>query len=201
MQKRGLFISILLFLGITFINFVSAQFYGGSSVSDILYFANPSTIIPGALFIIIFYFSNLSISRITRGRGGAGGTIAALAISVLAVYGINRMGFDFDGFFFNLGFSESLLYTIIPLVLLLGLIYFIWVFKISKTFLVLGTLLIIVSFTDLIYEKGIVLIIGIVLMIIGFYFSGDKKLKKLKKRYIDTYGKKLGKKLWKERKK
>ena len=199
MQKRGLLIFIS-FVLVALINIVSAEFYGRSSISDVLYLTDPSTMVLGALFIIIFFLANLGISKAIRGAG-AGGTIAAFAISVLAVYGINRMRWDLDGLFFSWGFSESLLYTIIPIVLLLGLIYFIWVFKISKTFLVLGTLLIIVSFTDLIYEKGIVLIIGIVLMIIGFYFSGDKKLKKLKKRYIDTYGKKLGKKLWKERKK
>ena len=59
--------------------------------------------------------------------------------------------------------------------------------KTVKTFIVLGTLLIIVSFTDLVFEKSAFFSIGIILLVIGIgiYFSkksidyfGDRKERK-----------------------
>jgi hypothetical protein len=127
-------------------------------------------------------------------------------------YGVGYYGIDIEGIFYdlsyNLGFSGDFLYTIIPLILLVGTIYFIWKFKISKVSLVLGILLIIASFTDFIYEKGIVLIIGIILVIVGFWFSKKskniRKYLKHKREFIKKHGKKAweswGESLWKRNK-
>jgi hypothetical protein len=201
MQKKGFLIFTLLFFGITFINFVSAAFYYASSISDLLNSIDASTMILLLVFTISFALLNYSLSRSMFRDNKAISGVIAFAISIGIVYwvnsyGINRYGFNLENIFYDLsyglGFSGDLLYTIIPLVLLLGTIYFIWEFGFSKTFSILGILLIMVSLTDLIYEKGIVLIIGIILVMVGFYFSDDKKSKKAKKGM---------KKMWKKLKK
>ena len=213
MQKRGLvLIFISLFLGITFVNFVSAQYYG-SSLSNLLSSIDASTMILLLVLIISFAFINFSLSKSVFRDNKAIAGIIAFSISLGIIYwinsyGISYYGIDIESIFYDLsyslGFSGDFLYTIIPIILLVGTIYFIWKFKISKVSLVLGILLIIASFTDFIYEKGIVLIIGIILVIVGFLFS--KKSEKVreylkhKREFIKRHGKKAweswGKKAW-----
>tara|TARA_Y100000296_G_scaffold77134_1_gene98504 strand:+ start:73 stop:726 length:654 start_codon:yes stop_codon:yes gene_type:complete len=216
MQKKGFLIFTLLFFGIIFINFVSAQYYG-SSLSNLLSSIDASTMILLLVLIISFAFINFSLSKSVFRDNKAIAGIIAFSISLGIIYWINSYGvgyygIDIEGIFYdlsyNLGFSGDFLYTIIPLILLVGTIYFIWKFKISKVSLVLGILLIIASFTDFIYEKGIVLIIGIILVIVGFWFSKKskniRKYLKHKREFIKKHGKKAweswGESLWKRNK-
>tara|TARA_Y100000294_G_scaffold173441_1_gene189592 strand:+ start:122 stop:775 length:654 start_codon:yes stop_codon:yes gene_type:complete len=216
MQKKGFLIFTLLFFGIIFINFVSAQYYG-SSLSNLLSSIDASTMILLLVLIISFAFINFSLSKSVFRDNKAIAGIIAFSISLGIIYWINSYGvgyygIDIEGIFYdlsyNLGFSGDFLYTIIPLILLVGTIYFIWKFKISKVSLVLGILLIIASFTDFIYEKGIVLIIGIILVIVGFWFSKKskniRKYLKHKREFIKKHDKKAweswGESLWKRNK-
>jgi hypothetical protein len=189
-MKRGLILGLI--LGVTLISFVSAQYYsagyGSYSISDALNSIDSLTMILLLVFIISFAFLNFALSKYFQDNKAIAG-IVAFSISLGLVYwinsfGINYYGFDLEYFLFNLsdsiGISGELFYTLIPIILTIALIYFIWVFKISKTFMVLGTLLILVSFTDLVYEKGIVLAIGIILLIVGIYFSKNKRIVNMK---------------------
>ena len=64
-----------------------------------------------------------------------------------------------------------MLYTIIPILLLIGVIYLGIKVGFGITLMVFGLLFIIVSLTDLIYEKGILILIGIIFLGIGIYIN------------------------------
>lgn len=138
---------------------------------EMLYSIDPNSMLLGLLFIIFYVFVQYALSRSIRNKKSS--AIIAFCVSLLAVYGINRMSWDISGFFYGLGLSENFLYTIVPLIILAGLIFMIWKLKLSRTLMITGILLIIASF--LVYEKGIILIIGIVLFLIGLLLSFRKK--------------------------
>ena len=161
MQKRALFLGFFSF--IFGINLVSA------SLSDILYFIDPSTMILGTIFIVSFALIHFALSRALRGNTAIS-AIISLSLSLLLIYGVNRTGLDFEGFFFDLGFSGELLYMIVPL-LLLGTIIYLWVKKkLGMALAAIGAFLIgIASFTDLVYEKGVTNTIGAILLFLGIW--------------------------------
>ena len=193
MQKRGLFLSFFSF--ILGINLVSAF-----SISEFLDFVDPSTIILGTFFIISLALIHFALSRALRGNTAIS-AIISLSLSLLIIYGINRFNWDYEGFFFNLGFSSEVLYMVMPAVLL-GLIIFLWIKgKLGITLASFGAFLIgVASFTDLVYEKGIVLAIGIILLIVGIYFSKKTKgfLGKLNTNYLKRKARKAQDKINKE---
>jgi hypothetical protein len=138
---------------------------------------DPNTMVLGLLFVIFFAIINFALYRSLKSKGTAG--IIAFCISLLSVYGINRTGFDVSGIVYNLGVSEQILYTIVPILILAGLIFMIWKLKLSRTFILLGIALIIGSF--FVYEKTWVLITGIALLVIGLILLLVEK-RKLKKK-------------------
>lgn len=176
-MKRGFaFLGITLFL----ISFASAYYgsYSSFSLSDFLNEIDSSTMILGGLFIIFFALSNFALARAFRGNKSVAGVVS-FVVSLFAVYGLNKTGFDFEGLFYGIGISEGLLYTLLPLVLLGGIIFLGIKIGFGITLMIFGGLLIAVSFTELIYEKGIAIFLGICLIGIGVYIN--KKWPKKKK--------------------
>ncbi len=175
MQKRVL---IIFLLGVFLISFVSAQFDGSlDSFGDLLDTIPSSTMILGALFIIFFavtffIFSKVFTNKYKEPNKGVA-SVVSLAASLLMVYGINKMEFDFEGFLWDLGFSNDILSTAIPLIILAGLIFLFITLK-SKALFILGGLFILLTFTDLIYEKVFLLVIGIALIILGLWLTFRK---------------------------
>lgn len=167
MQKRGLLITFIsVILGIILTSFVSAQFYGGFSLSDILYSVDPSTMILGLVFVVSFAFLNYALSRAFRDNKAIAGVIA-FAISLGLIYWVNLYGLDFEGFFYSVGFSSGILYTITPLLLIGGAIFLVIKLGFGAMLAIVGGFLLLVSFTDLVYEKGFTFIIGIILLGVG----------------------------------
>jgi hypothetical protein len=168
MKKSLLFILFLL----VSINFVSAY---GFSLGDFFEGIDSSTMILGAVFIISFYFINLALSRFFKDRGGGPSQavwVPSLAAALLITWGINKTGFDISGFFFDIGISEELLMTILPILILAGAILLIIKLK-SGSLLVFGGLFILLSF--LAYDKTLLITIGIILLVIGVILLGRKK--------------------------
>jgi len=169
-MKRGFLISSS-FLALT--NFVSAQYYSGynnfsprGAFSDIL---SQETITYGFLFIIFFSFLFFILSKmIKNSSGGPNKGIAgviAFAISGLILQGVYKSGFDP---------TNKILDPILPFLVLGGIILLIWKIGISNLLIILGLLLISLTFTDMIYEKGIVLLLGIALLILGMWMRRNK---------------------------
>jgi hypothetical protein len=144
-------------------------------MGDLFYSVDSGTMISGLLFIIFFVVINFSLSRIFK-KERASGVIISLCTSLLAVYGINKTNLNLSGLFFNLGISEELLSSIIPWIILIGIVLASFVkdsatgkrrFRLYRTFLILGGVLIILGLTPIIYQKGVVLIAGIIFFLIG----------------------------------
>lgn len=132
---------------------------------NFLYAIDPNTMLLGLLFVAFFAVLNFALFRMFKNKGTAG--IIAFCMSLGAVYGINKLNFDISDWVYGFGISENALYTIVPILILAGLIFMIWKLKLSRTLTLLGALLIIASFTPIIYEKSTVLIVGIILFVPG----------------------------------
>ena len=164
MKKGALFIFLLLIS----VSLASAQ----TSLSDLLDQIDQSMVILSAIFIISFsiLFFALSKSAFKTNKSIAG--IISAIIAFLITYGINKTGFDFQGLFYDIGISEGVLMTIIPVIIIAGAIFIIVKLK-GGSLLVFGGLLIVLSF--FVYEKTIPIILGIILLIIGIVLLGRKK--------------------------
>jgi len=168
MQKRGLMFAFTSIFLVAMINFVSAQFYGGFSLSDILSSIDSSTMILGVMFIVVFAFLKYSLSRVFRDNAAIAGVIA-FAISLGVIWGVNRTGLDFEGFFYTLGVSEGFLFIILPLILIGGAAYLGIKYSFGALLTVIGGFFMILSFTDFIYETATTFIIGLIFLGIGFW--------------------------------
>ena len=175
---------LILIITLCLINFASAYYgsYGSFSLSDLLDSIDSSTMLLGAVFIISFFFINLSLSRIFRAKSGEpqkGIWIPALIAALLITYGVNKTGFNIEELFYGIGISSDFLYFILPILLLIGIIYLGTRIGFGIMLMIIGTLFIIISFTDLIYAKGIMILLGIILLVAGFFIN--KKWPKKKK--------------------
>ncbi|MEK6906513.1 MAG: hypothetical protein AABW81_02735 [Nanoarchaeota archaeon] len=139
------------------------------SLSEILDSIDSSTMILGALFILIFAFTNYILSKTLIGRDGKSNSaisgVMSLSISLLAVYGINKIGLDYESLLSSIGISSDFLYVALPVILLIGAIYLLVRLR-SLGLLIIGVVFIGAGLTDLVYEKTTVLIMGIVILII-----------------------------------
>ncbi len=186
----------LVLFGLFFLNFVSAQFfpsygggYGSFSITGFFDSFGLENLIYLLLFVIFFMFISRSIIKLGlfRGRRDMYGrtqenkgtaVVLGMAISLLAVAVIYRSGYDVVNLFSWLGISSDSLYPLLALVLLLLIIFVILRFKLgfSGFLMLLGIFLAgIALFTELIYERGMALLIGVILLIVGFLMRKSSK--------------------------
>jgi len=145
---------------------LTSGFASAASLSDLLNQLDSSLIIFSAIFVISFLIFQLSLSKIFKEQKSTGTIISAI-LAFLIIFGINQTGWDIQNFFFELGFSEDALFTVIPLILLVGIIFlFIRLKKKKYFFYILGGFL--VALGLFIFEEAAeILVIGIVLIIVG----------------------------------
>jgi len=198
-MKRG--VSILALLSSLFLtNFVSAQFfdgyggggYGRISLADFLDSLDPSTVVYGLLFFILFTLFILALSRIKLFRdvhgqpNKAAAGVVAFAISAMTVYYLYRSGYNLESFFYDIGFSVDLFSFLLVIVLILAAFIIIKRFGFAGFFIVLGLFVMFISiFTDLIYERETAFFIGLVLFVIGIFLR--ENVKKWWERNVRTY--------------
>jgi hypothetical protein len=137
------------------------------------------TIILGLLFVIFFVFIQLILSRMLKDKNSA--SIIALCMSLLSIYGISKTGFDLTEFFYGVGINDNIIYTIIPIIILVGLIYLFW--KVKLRFILTGAGIIMIVGSFFVYEKTTVLIIGIVALVLGLILMWREARRKVKKGY------------------
>lgn len=170
-----IFSFLMLFLAGT----VTAQYYGSSSASlgDLLSRIDSSTLILGSLFIIFFALIYFSLSKTIFSKEPALGGIIAFTLSMLIIYGINKSDYDIEGFFYNLGVTSDVLYSIIPILLIIAIVFVIVKFGFGVAIAIVGAALLAITFTDWIYEKTILFIIGTIILAVGvwLFLKRDKK--------------------------
>ncbi len=168
MKKRVLLFSILLLL--TTISLVSAQ-----GLSDLLNNLDQSMVILFAIFLISFSLLFFSLNRVFRDNPSMAGIIS-VAISFLIIYGVNKraenMGFNIEGFFFNIGISQEIIATILPIIIIAGMVFLIIKLK-KDSLLVIGGLFILLSFF-VINARLLLIVIGIILIAIRMFIPREK---------------------------
>lgn len=137
-----------------------------------LYSINPGTMLLGLAFIIFYVLIQFLLSKSMKDKRTS--AIISLCVSLLAVYGINRMNWDLSGIALNIGLSEETIYTVVPIVILLGLIFMIWKAGLPITLMAFGAILIAASF--FVYEKTFLLFLGIFILVIGIYLFSRKHI-------------------------
>jgi len=145
----------------------------------ILYGLDPEFIIFGLLFVIFFVIIQLALLKSLKDKSTS--SIIAFCVSLLTVYGLSRTNLDISGLFFNIGISEDIIYTIIPIIILAGLIFIFWKVTMRIIMVISGLILIIAS--RFVYEKSIVLVIGIVFLLIGIILMAVESRRKVRKGY------------------
>jgi hypothetical protein len=171
MKKRILALSIFIFL--VGISFVSAQ----DLLSDLLNTFDESMVILSAVFIISFSIVFFALNKsLFKENVVIAGVISAI-VAFLITYGINKTGFDFNGFFVDIGVPENILMTLIPIVILAGIVFAIIKLGTNSLF-VFGGLLIVLSF--FVYAKALLIIVGIILLVIGLALWKSRKGKGFK---------------------
>jgi hypothetical protein len=176
MKKSAIIIFLLIFLSASA---VTAQYYGNSlSLGELLSRIDSSTLILGSLFIIFFALIYFSLSKTIFSKEPALGGVIAFALSMLIIYGINKSDYDIEGFFYNLGVTSDVLYSIIPILLIIAIIFMGVKFGLGVVLAVVGGGFIILSFTDWIYEKTILFIIGAIILGIGVWLTLRRSKKK-----------------------
>ncbi len=147
--------------------FASAQ----NSFSNLLNQIDQSMVILSSIFLLSFALLFLALSRAFKDNKSIAGIVSAI-VAFGITYGLNKTGFDFEGFFYNIGISEGVLMTIIPIIILAGMVFAIVKLK-SGSLLVFGGLLILLSF--FVYEKVILITLGAILLVVGLVLIGRKK--------------------------
>src|SRR3989344_5037572 len=173
MQKKR---SVLfLILGIFLINFASAQNYGSLDLGNIF---DPSLIIYGGTFAVFFAFINFLLGRSVFKGDEAKTTrvVISLVISLMSVYGLSTGEFlsGFGTGYVGNFFVGDILPTILTIIFIAGIVFFIWKWGFSNVLMILGALSIIVSITNLAYEKNVFFVLGIIFLVIGLLLKFKK---------------------------
>src|SRR3989344_4432261 len=147
---------------------------GLASITD------PETLAYAAMFVILFSMVYFALSKFFKNptgetNKGIAGTIS-LGIAALMMVWSERAGFNpadvFSGigiYGFGAGGFSGLASSILPLVALVLFGIMIWRFGFGASIMVIGAFMILTTFTSLIVSKGSVLVLGLILLIGGFF--------------------------------
>jgi type IV secretory pathway VirB3-like protein len=153
-------------------------------MGDLLYSIDPNTMILGLVFIILYVLIHFSLSKIFK-KERASSAIISLCVSLLAVYGINRIDFDLSRVLFNWGVTEDILYLVVPWIILGVSVWASFVkdkvtgkisFRLYRLFLILGGILFLIGLITGVYENIVFIIIGIILILLGITLWFIKKV-------------------------
>ena len=170
MQKKEL---LFLILGIFLISFASAQ-----SSLDLGSIFDSSLIIYGGTFVIFFAFINFLVGK-SIFKGDESKTtriVISLVVSLMSVYGLSTGEFlsGFGTGYVGNFFVGDILPTIITIIFISGIVFFIWKWGFSNVLMILGALSIIISLTNLAYEKNVFFVLGIIFLVIGLLLKFRK---------------------------
>lgn len=138
-----------------------------------------NVILLGLLFIIFFVIIQLALSKSLKDKNSS--SIIAFCVSLLSIYGISRTGLDFSEFFYGIGISDSIIYSIIPIIILGGLIYLFWKVKVRFILVCIGLGLLVGSM--FVYAKTGVRIVGGICLVVGIILMINESRRAVKKGY------------------
>jgi LPXTG-motif cell wall-anchored protein len=128
--------------------------------------------------VIIFY----PLNRIFKENNALAGMVA-VAVTLLIEYGFFLIGFDPSNYFygildfFNLNSDITLL--VMGVLLTIGFLFIIFKFGFTTLIFVIGCSLILFSFTDYVYQKNTAFVIGVLLVLLSWYFYRRRKKREM----------------------
>jgi hypothetical protein len=141
----------------------------------LLYNIDIESLLLGLAFVLILAIVMAVLGRFPRFRKNpAIKTVIAFSVSMLSVYGISKTRINLENLFYNLGFTEDLLYNVILIVFIgffavAGYARKVRKWRLYRPLILLGFMLTVASFTPIIYEKGITLAVSLPMLIIGIF--------------------------------
>ena len=132
-------------------------------------FYNTDILTYAAVFLIFFSLVFFSLSKFFGKKQKGISAIISLAISFLAVQGLSRANISFANLFYRIGLTDAILPIALGIIFLILIIVITKKIKAGPLFAILGVGLIAISFTNLIYEKFLPVLIGIILIVISFF--------------------------------
>ena len=123
------------------------------------------TIVLGLLLLIFLAIINYGLNRSLKDKTTAG--IISICAALLITYGIYKSGWDIVGFIYGLGIGENFVRTILPLIVLGGLIWFAIKKGVRNILIALGLVCILASILNLVYETKWVFYAGVIMLVLG----------------------------------
>jgi hypothetical protein len=151
------------------IGFVSAAAF---SLSDMLSGISEGTLIVLLVFVVSFALLFFALSRLLFKDNKPIAAVVSFALAFGITYWINKSGINLGGWFLDIGISSEVLSILIPIVAIAVSIFLIIALK-GKSLLVFGGLALASSL--FVYEKAIVIVVGVILLFIGFLLMRKKK--------------------------
>lgn len=166
-MKRELFGISFAFLLIASVGFASAD---SMNVSDLLNAIDESTLVLISIFLITFVLLFFALNRAFKGNTATSGIISVMA-SLLITYGINKTGFDISGLFSDIGISGEIFSTILPIVIVAGIVFLIIKFA-KNSLLIIGGLFLLLSL--FVYAQTLLIVVGVILIAVRFFIPKGK---------------------------
>ncbi len=180
MERGFVFLPLMIILT----SFVSAAL----SINDLSDFAgvDTETLVLTAVFLIVFTLIYLPLNKVLGSRykqsKAAAFLISICSAFLIIYYGIYQSNINVENFLIgDIGVSEGLLWILVPIILIAGLIFLMFKLK-KKLLLLLGLFFILLSLTNLVFQKtffrwlGIGLIaIWVVWWLVKVFWSRRKK--------------------------
>jgi len=91
--------------------------------------------------------------------------------SLLITYGINKTGFDISGLFSDIGISGEIFSTILPIVIVAGIVFLIIKFA-KNSLLIIGGLFLLLSL--FVYAQTLLIVVGVILIAVRFFIPKGK---------------------------
>jgi len=170
-MKKGIF--LLTFFGVCLIlglNLISADIIG-----DFLDGIGGENLILGSVFALTFIIISFSLNRVFNNKSLANsiGGILGLLLTYSVYRGGTILGFNFQSWIYNL-IPESLIFTLLPWVIIGGLVY--GGYRIGWwTAVLFGLALMALGIFNLVYARSLITIIGLIILLIGIFFLIKKK--------------------------
>ena len=158
-----------------FAGFITAASF---SLSDALANIPEGTLIVLLVFIISFAILFFALNRAFRDNVPIA-TVISFALSFGITYGVNKSGVDLSGWVYDIGISSDMLSILIPILAIALAIFLILKLKKDSLFIFGGFLL---ASSLFVYEKAIVIVIGVVLILIRLFIGRDRYERELSRR-------------------
>jgi hypothetical protein len=144
---------------------------------DMLYRVQFENLLLGLVFVLLLAATMTLLGRSKRfGKNKAMKTVLSLCFSLLLIYGIARSNVNLENIFYNVGFSQSGLYKIILVLMVvfvagIGIVkdhYGHWKWRLYRILIIIpGVLIGLTFFESVIYAKGTILAFGVPILAVG----------------------------------